>query len=191
MPRLFLLLLLAATFSSTLLLGRPVFVAASVDGPQPTDGLAPADPKRRPQYDLVVAAFVTGGNTKRAKDEIARVRQIYARYDGQVVPASQTIDTGVPMATPAPLTLKLVFVVGRAGLPEDLEVPKEGLLLGDFYHVNIREGYNFLAGKTRALMGISEHLRFAPSPGASSTVIGHSLPDLLLFPYGRNTEKSG
>jgi len=164
MPRLVLLLLLA-TFSSTLLLGRSVVVAASMDDPQLTDGLAPADSKRRPHYDLVVAAFVTGGDTKRARDEIARVRQIYARYDGRVVPASQTTDTGVYMAAPAPLTLKLVFVVGRAGLPGDVEVPKAGLLLGDFYHVNIREGHSFLAGKTRALMGISDHLRCAPSSG--------------------------
>lgn len=115
-------------------------------------GLPPEDVRDRPFYDLVVAVLAVGGESRQAQEEIARVRKVYARYGNAVVPGGQT-------STSAPLTFRVVFVVGRAGLPEDTELQGAGLLLGDFYHVGVREGYAHLSEKTKAMAGLSEHLR--------------------------------
>lgn len=115
-------------------------------------GLPPEDARNRPFYDLVVAVLVVGGEAQEAQDEIARVRKVYARYGSEVVPSG-------PTSTAAPLTFRVVFVVGRAGLPEDVELPGVGLLLGDFYHVDVREGYTHLSDKTKAMAGLADHLR--------------------------------
>lgn len=117
-------------------------------------GLAPQDARHRPFYDLVVAVLAVGGDSEAAQEEIARVRRVYARYgDGsEVVP-------GGPASGAPRLTFRVVFVVGRAGLPEDVEPPGAGLLLGDLYHVDVREGYTHLSDKTRAMAGLAEHLR--------------------------------
>ncbi|CAM9181012.1 unnamed protein product [Ectocarpus fasciculatus] len=112
----------------------------------------PPDPQHRPYYDLVVAVLAIGGESKEAQEEIARVRKVYARYGTEVVPG------GGSWATP--LTFRVVFVVGRAGLPDDYELPEAGLLRGDFYHVDVREGYAHLSDKTKAMAGLAEHLRF-------------------------------
>lgn len=118
-------------------------------------GMAPPDARNRPFYDLVVAVLAVGGDSEEAQQEIARVRRVYARYgEGVVVP-------GGPASTAPPLTFRVVFVVGRegAGLPEDVELPGAGLLVGDLYHVDVREGYTHLSDKTRAMAGLAEHLR--------------------------------
>ncbi|CAN0051523.1 unnamed protein product [Ectocarpus sp. 12 AP-2014] len=112
----------------------------------------PPDPRYRPYYDLVVAVLAMGGESKEAQEEIARVRKVYARYGSEVVP-----DGG---SGAQPLTFRVVFVVGRAGLPDDQELPEAGLLRGDFYHVDVREGYAHLSDKTKAMAGLAEHLRF-------------------------------
>ena len=117
-------------------------------------GLPPDDPRHRPYYDLVVAVFVA---SKESQEEIARVRKVYARYGSEVVP-DRNVNGGTVKNTP-PLAFKVVFVVGRAGLPEDVQLPDTGLLLGDFYHVDVREGYNHLSDKTKAMTGLSDHLR--------------------------------
>lgn len=104
----------------------------------------------RPYYDLVVAVLIVGGDSQEAVDEIARIRRVYERYGSQVVP-----DGGKA----PPLTMRVVFVAGRAGLPENTAVPDTGLLLGDFFHVNVREGYAYLSDKTKAMMALSQHLR--------------------------------
>lgn len=103
----------------------------------------------RPYFDLVIAVLVVGGASKEALEEIARVRRVYARYGTKVVPSGNV----------KALTFKLVFVVGRDGLPPETEVPDSGILKGDFYHVDVREGYEHLSDKTKAIMGLSEHLR--------------------------------
>lgn len=115
-------------------------------------GLPPADARHRPYYDLVVAVFVA---STESHDEISRVRKVYARYGSEVVPAGNG-GTSTP-----PLTFKVVFVVGRAGveLPEDVQLPDTGLLMGDFYHVEVREGYKHLSDKTKAMTGLANHLR--------------------------------
>lgn len=113
-------------------------------------GLAPQDARHRPFYDLVVAVLAVGGDSPEAQEEIARVRRVYARYGSEVVPGGPTS---------SPLTFRVVFVVGRVGLSEDVELPGAGLLLGDFYHVDVREGYTYLSDKTRAMAGLAEHLR--------------------------------
>ena len=112
----------------------------------------PPDAADRPHYDLVVAVLVVGGDSQEAQEEIARVRRVYSRYSSQVVP-----DGG----SAPPLTLRVIFVVGRAGLPENVMLPDTGLLLGDFFHLDVREGYRHLSDKTKAMMGLSEHLRWA------------------------------
>lgn len=113
-------------------------------------------PDERPYYDLVIAVLAVGGDSEIAQDEIARVRKVYARYGGEVVPAG----AGDGSATAAaPLTIRVVFVVGRAGLPDGVELPGTGLLLGDFYHVDVREGYRHLSDKTKAMTGLADHLR--------------------------------
>ena len=180
------LMLFLATFASTIILGCSASIATNGEDLQPIRGLPPADPARRPHFDIVVAAFVRGGNSTDAQHEIARVRQMYARYDGRVVPESDDMadhrSNSSLSSVGVPLTLKLIFVVGTAGLPEDVEVPKAGLMLGEFYHVNIREGYRYLADKTKALMmGISDHLRCAQSRirGKRSHIIGQSFSSHL------------
>lgn len=110
----------------------------------------PPDAADRPHYDLVVAVLVVGGDSQEAQDEIARVRRVYSRYSSQVVPDGGT--------APA-LSLRVVFVVGRGGLPDSVMIPDTGLLRGDFFHVNVREGYTHLSDKTKAMMGLSAHLR--------------------------------
>lgn len=109
----------------------------------------PVSFSNRPYFDLVIAVLVVGGASKEALEEIARVRRVYARYGTKVVPSGNV----------TALTFKLVFVVGRDGLPPGTEVPESGLLQGDFYHVDVREGYEHLSDKTKAIMGLSEHLR--------------------------------
>ncbi|CAN0098011.1 unnamed protein product, partial [Ascophyllum nodosum] len=104
----------------------------------------------RPYFDLVVAVLVVGGVSKEALEEMSRVRRVYDRYGGKVVPSGKS----------TPLTFKVVFVVGRSSLPPDTDVPESGLLMGDFYFVDVREGYDHLSDKTKAIMGLSEHLRF-------------------------------
>lgn len=121
-------------------------------------GVAPHDARHRPFYDLVVAVLAVGGDSPGAQEEIARVRKVYARYGNEVVPGGPT-----STAPPFTLTFRVVFVVGRAGLPEDVELPAAGLLLGDFYHVDVREGYTHLSDKTRAMAGLVEHLRYVSS----------------------------
>ena len=103
----------------------------------------------RPYFDLVVAVLVVGGVSKEALEEMSRVRRVYDRYGGKVVPSGKS----------TPLTFKVVFVVGRSSLPPDTDVPESGLLMGDFYFVDVREGYDHLSDKTKAIMGLSEHLR--------------------------------
>lgn len=110
----------------------------------------PPEAADRPHFDLVVAVLVVGGDSEAAQEEIARVRRVYSRYSSQVVP-----DGG----SAQPLTLRVIFVVGKAGLPENVILPDTGLLLGDFFHVDVREGYRHLSDKTKAMMGLSEHLR--------------------------------
>lgn len=109
----------------------------------------PPNAANRPYYDLVVAVLVVGGDSQDALDEISRVRRVYARYGKRVSP-----DGGKAAA----LTFRVVFVVGNAGSVGG-DVPDSGLLLGDFFHVNIREGYTHLSDKTKAMMALSEHLR--------------------------------
>lgn len=109
----------------------------------------PPDAADRPHFDLVVAVLVVGGDSEAAQEEIARVRRVYSRYGSQVVPDGSA----------RPLTLRVIFVVGKAGLPENVMLPDTGLLLGDFFHVDVREGYRHLSDKTKAMMGLSEHLR--------------------------------
>lgn len=109
----------------------------------------PPDAANRPYYDLVVAVLVVGGESKDALDEISRVRRVYARYGQRVSPDGRKA---------APLSFRVVFVVGNAGAVGG-HVPDCGLLLGDFFHVNIREGYTHLSDKTKAMMALSEHLR--------------------------------
>lgn len=125
----------------------PAFVSTGdfVDG----YGLPPAAADR-PHFDLVVAVLVVGGDSLAAQEEIARVRRVYSRYSSKVVP-----DGG----SAKPLTLRVIFVVGRAGLPDKVVLPDTGLLLGDFFHLDVREGYRHLSDKTKAMMGLSEHLR--------------------------------
>lgn len=125
----------------------PVFAphGSYVDG----SGLPPAAADR-PHYDLVVAVLVVGGDSQADQDEIARVRRVYSRYSSEVVP-----DGG----SAPPLSLRVIFVVGRAGLPENAVLPDTGLLLGDFFHLDVREGYRHLSDKTKEMMGLSEHLR--------------------------------
>lgn len=119
-------------------------------------GLPPADARHRPYYDLVVAVFVA---SKDSHEEISRVRKVYARYGSEFVPGGVG-NGGVGTATPsAALTFRVVFIVGRAGLPEDVQLPDTGLLIGDFYHVNVREGYKHLSDKTKAMTGLADHLR--------------------------------
>lgn len=141
-------------------------VSASVGDASPTSGLAPSSHDDRPFYDIVVAVFVKGGNSTEALSEIALTRQVYARYGNSVVvpendesALSHTNGSEVPASLDIPLSLKVVFIVGGEGLPEDVKVPNSGLLLGDFFHVHVREGYKHIAEKTRAMLGISEHLR--------------------------------
>lgn len=127
-------------------------VSTSISAARTGPGLPPEDARERPFYDLVVAVLAVGGDSEQARDEIARVRKVYARYGSKVVP-------GGPTSTAAPLTFRVVFVVGRAGLPEDVELPGAGLLLEDFYHVDVREGYAHLSDKTKAMTGLADHLR--------------------------------
>lgn len=101
----------------------------------------------RPYYDLVVAILVVGGDSPEAQAEIARARRVYDRYGNKVVPEG---------GNSKPLSLKYVFVVGKGELDE---VPETGLLLGDFFHVNVREGYTHLSDKTKAMTALSAHLR--------------------------------
>lgn len=117
-------------------------------------GLPPADARHRPYYDLVVAVFVS---SKESQEEISRVRKVYARYGSEVVPGGVG-NGGVGEVTPA-LTFRVVFIVGRAGLPEDVQLPDTGLLMGNFYHVDVREGYKHLSDKTKAMTGLVDHLR--------------------------------
>ncbi|CAN0222596.1 unnamed protein product, partial [Hapterophycus canaliculatus] len=112
----------------------------------------PPDPDDRPYYDLVVAVLVVGGDSKEAQEEIARVRRVYGRYGSEVVPSG-----GSPEA--APLTFRVIFVVGKAGLPDGVELGNTGLLLGDFYHVDVREGYRHLSDKTKAMTGLADYFR--------------------------------
>ncbi|CAM9868658.1 unnamed protein product [Scytosiphon promiscuus] len=113
----------------------------------------PPDPEDRPYYDLVVAVLVVGGDSEEAQEEIARVRRVYSRYGSGIVPGGGSDDA-------TPLTFKVIFVVGRAGLPEGMELGEAGLLLGDFYHVDVREGYRYLSDKTKAMTGLADHFRF-------------------------------
>lgn len=144
--------------SSTTNNNTTVSVGTEVDFPLATTlnksgVLAPSLPlyANRPFYDLVVAVPVVGGDSDDALEEIARVRRVYARYEGgQVVP-----DGG----SAPPLTFRVIFIVGRAGLPEETELAETGLLLGDFFHVDVREGYTHLGDKTGAMVALSEHLR--------------------------------
>lgn len=109
----------------------------------------PPDAVNRPYYDLVVAVLVVGGESKQALAEIRRVQRVFARYGKTVSPNGRKA---------APLSLRVVFVVGNAGAVGG-QVPDCGLLLGDFFHVNTREGYTHLSDKTKAMMALSEHLR--------------------------------
>lgn len=115
-------------------------------------GGLPPEPQDRPYYDLVVAVLVVGGDSEESQAEIARVRRVYARYGSGIVPGGGPADA-------APLTFKVIFVVGRAGLPEGVEPGEAGLLLGDFYHVDVREGYRYLSDKTKAMTGLADHFR--------------------------------
>eukprot|EP00752_Nemacystus_decipiens_P011374 g10108.t1 len=146
-------------------------------------GLAPPDPRNRPFYDLVVAVLAIGGDSEEAQEEIARVRRVYARYgDGEVVHAGG--GSGAASTAP-PLTFRVVFVVGRAGLPDGVELPGAGLLLGDFYHVDVREGYSHLSDKTRAMAGLAEHLRFrflAKTDGDTFPCLSRATQQLLELP---------
>lgn len=128
-------------------------------------GLPAADPEARPHFDLVVAVFVKkGGSSPEAIDEIARIRPVYARNGGHVVAnisglaSSQGKSSEAFLA--APLTFKLFLVVGREGIP-GIQVPEAGILLGDIFQVDIRED------KTKVMMGLSKHLRWADSELAS------------------------
>lgn len=127
-----------------------LYDAAIVSAPLETRSWLP--PKNRPHYDLVIAVFVVGGFSQEALEEVERVRRVYARYGSHVQPAGDWV--GV-----APLTIRVVFIVGRAGLSEAMHVPASGLLLGDFFHVDVREGYTHLSDKTKAMMALSDHLR--------------------------------
>lgn len=131
--------------------GLPVSIredGAVLGGPRL--GLTPISAASRPHYDLLVAVLVVGGVSQEAQDEIARVRRVYARYGSEVIPDGGSV---------RPLSLKVVFVVGRAGLPEGMVLPESGILLGDFFHVDVREGYTHLSDKTKAMMALSEHIR--------------------------------
>lgn len=108
----------------------------------------------RPYYDLVVAVLVVGGDTPEALAEIDRVRRVYARYGDYVVPDGR----GAPIAQRAQ-SFRYVFVVGAGALGAEVDVPDEGLLTGDFFYVDVPEGYRYLSHKTKALMGLSEHIR--------------------------------
>lgn len=123
------------------------------------DGLPPSDPESRPHYDLVVAVFVVGGSSEQAQNEIALVRKLYGRYGSHVLPQN-----GSEASDATPLTLKLVFIVGREGLDQRVQMPAAGILLGDFLHVDVREGYEFLGDKTKAMMGLAKHLRYGLFP---------------------------
>lgn len=105
---------------------------------------------RLPYFDLVVAVHVIGGNSLEAQEEIAHVRRLYGRYRARKIALTE-YETA--------LTFRVVFIVGSAGLPEGTEIPEGGLLVGDFFHVNINEGYSHLGEKTKATMALSDHLR--------------------------------
>ena len=45
-------------------------------------------------------------------------------------------------------------------MEEETVLPESGLLLGDFFHLDIREGYTRLGEKTKGMMALSEHLRY-------------------------------
>lgn len=112
-------------------------------------GLPSVSPSGLPFYDLVIGVLAVGGESQKAQDEIAIIRRAYDRYNG-----SQVV-----MKSTSPVTIRVVIVVGRAGLPDETHIPANGLLLGDFFHVDVQEGYTHIAGKTKAMMALSEHLR--------------------------------
>lgn len=109
----------------------------------------------RPYYDLVVAVLVVGGDTPEAQAEIDRVRRVYARYGNYVMPDGG----GTPNHAQRAQSFRYVFVVGAGALGGGVDVPDEGLLIGDFFYVDVPEGYRYLSHKTKALMGLSEHIR--------------------------------
>lgn len=102
----------------------------------------------RPYYDLVVAVLVVGGDSLGAQAEIERVRRVYARYGDKVLLNEEGTEA---------LSFRYIFVVGKGNISHP--VPESGLLLGDFFYVDVREGYSFLSDKTKAMMALSEHLR--------------------------------
>eukprot|EP00903_Cladosiphon_okamuranus_P017344 g15979.t1 len=73
----------------------------------------------------------------------------------------------------------------RSGLPKDVDLSGAGLLLGDFYHVDVREGYTHLSDKTRAMAGLAEHLRFrflAKTDGDTFPCLSRATQQLLELP---------
>lgn len=117
-------------------------------------GLEPDGDDNRPYYDLIVAVLVVGGDSAESLAEIDRVRRVYGRYGTSVTP-----DGGGSNERHEPLSFRYVFVVGAGALGEAVDVPQEGLLRGDFFFVDVPEGYRYLSHKTKALMGLSEHMR--------------------------------
>lgn len=175
---LLLLLVVLAVYAASVFLHLHMYVGNSSTPRHPAngmdyytdylDGLPPADSDCRPHYDLVVAVFVVGGKSWAAQDEIARVRKAYARYGDRIVlqdfsQAQPRSSSSNEVSTVPPLTLKVVLIVGPNGVPENVQLPETGILRGDIFHVNIREGYRFLSDKAKAMMGLYEHLRWAES----------------------------
>lgn len=112
------------------------------------DGRSPSANSTRPYYDLVVAVLVVGGDSLGAQAEIERVRRVYARYGDKVLLNEEGTEA---------LSFRYIFVVGKGNISHP--VPESGLLLGDFFYVDVREGYTFLSDKTKAMMALSEHVR--------------------------------
>jgi hypothetical protein len=93
-----------------------------------------------PHYDYVVAVLAGLAD----EGALERTRRIYDRYDGHTI---QTVGA-------APLTFRLLFVIGDPRAPED------GALEGEFFRVPVAEGYEHISAKTLASMSLTQHLSF-------------------------------
>ncbi|KAG5182387.1 beta-1,3-galactosyltransferas-like protein-6 [Tribonema minus] len=92
-----------------------------------------------PYVDLAIAVLIRGDE----EEELKRVRRIYWRYP------NATVTTSV-----GSWSFRKYFVVA------DPNAPPEGTLTGEFFRVNVPNGYDRLADKTLATMALRHHLDF-------------------------------